>query len=209
MPDNTEKPPPPPEPDGNGDTADDADSELGEEITDLDELEERVEKAEDQVEEEQIEEESSNDESEGIPLKVKFLAGNWARQPQLPEKQNPGDAGYDFYCVETENVNNRYVKCHTGLSIKVPEGFVGKLYARSSVYKRGMTLFNGVGIIDSGYTGEIMFIFAPIRDAYNPYSPGERIGQLILERNYDLDVEEVDELPDTVRSDNGFGSTGQ
>lgn len=199
MPDNPELPP---EPQDGGDTKES----LGEKFKNMFKT-----KAEEEVSEEEGSSNKSSDEgdtlSKEIPLKVKKLSGDWPRQPKIPEKQNPGDAGYDFYCVNTENVNNRFVKCHTGIAIKVPEGFVGKLFARSSVYKRGMVLFNGLGIIDSGYTGEIMFVFAPMRDAYNPYSPGERIGQIIVERNYDINIEEVDELPDTVRGDGGFGST--
>jgi dUTP pyrophosphatase len=95
----------------------------------------------------------------------------------------------------------------TGLAVEIPEGHVGLLFPRSSISNSGLILTNSVGVIDSGYRGEIKFRFKHIPDtAY--YKPGDRIGQLIVMPYPEIDFQEVEELSSTERGEGGFGSSG-
>ena len=100
----------------------------------------------------------------------------------------------------------------TGISLEIPEGYVGLLVLRSSISKLGWMLSNSVGIIDSDFRGEIMFSFTRLYNSeriWTPYSEGSRIGQIVLVKHYSDDIEEVQELNETVRGEGGFGSTGK
>ena len=96
----------------------------------------------------------------------------------------------------------------TGLAIEIPFWHVGLLFPRSSVYKTGQTLTNCVGVIDSGYRGEIMlkYTLSPYAKEYNI---GDRVGQLIIMPYPKIDFHEVDELIPSDRGDGGYGSTGR
>ena len=85
------------------------------------------------------------------------------------------------------------------------------LYPRSSNSKTDLYLTNHVGVIDSGYRGEIMFKFRPINgieDAFI-YAVGDRVGQLIIIPYPSIEFVETEELSDSDRGDGGFGSTGK
>ena len=98
----------------------------------------------------------------------------------------------------------------TGLAIEIPEGHVGLLFPRSSISKTDLTLRNSVGIIDSGYRGEITFKFNNIlMSSCEPYNVKERIGQLIIMPYPIIEFEEVEELSTTERGEGGYGSTGK
>ena len=84
---------------------------------------------------------------------------------------------------------------------------VGLLFPRSSIYKTGMSLTNAVGVIDSGYRGEIMMKFE-MTDSRTMYEVGDRVGQLIIVPYPRIDFELVDELTSTDRGSGGYGSTG-
>lgn len=79
----------------------------------------------------------------------------------IPSYAKPGDAGMDL--VATSRVFDKYgnVEYGTGLAMEIPEGYVGLLFARSSIFKQDLSLANAVGVIDSGYRGEIKFKFKP------------------------------------------------
>jgi dUTP pyrophosphatase len=98
----------------------------------------------------------------------------------------------------------------TGLALEIPEGYVGLIFPRSSISKTSLSLANCVGVIDSGYRGEILLKFRT--DANNKtghYTIGDRIGQLLIIPYPQIEFEEVLELSDTIRSGGGFGSSGQ
>ena len=131
----------------------------------------------------------------------------------IPAYSTAGDA-----CVDLTSVNVRIssdcVTYHTGLAIEIPTGYVGLLFPRSSVAKKDMILANSVGVIDSGYRGEIMLKFKKTKhNEYLPlaniYNTGDRIGQLMILPYPVIEFEEVDALSATVRDTGGFGSTGQ
>jgi len=124
----------------------------------------------------------------------------------IPSYAKPGDAGLDLTAV-TESWNLDIVTYGTGLAVEIPEGFVGLLTPRSSVYKTGLFLANSVGVIDSGYRGEIMFKFKCFEFGVE-YNIGDRIGQLLLVPIPFIKTLEVNELSSTDRGEGGFGSTG-
>ena len=91
--------------------------------------------------------------------------------------------------------------------MEIPEGHVGLLYPRSSISKTSCSLRNAVGVIDSGYRGEIMLKFSCSTNL-NIYNVGDRVAQLIIMPYPQVQFEEVEELSDTDRGEGGFGSTG-
>lgn len=142
-----------------------------------------------------------------MELQVKRLYSD----ANIPERQNPGDAGLDLYCYDMHWDKARKVyKYSTGVAVAIPENHVGIIAPRSSIYKRGLVLVNSIGIIDSGYRGEIMFMYGKRPDAniVKPYQHGERLGQLMVLPYPSLKVIEVNNLNNTTRGEDGFGSTG-
>tara|TARA_R100001015_G_C4630202_1_gene191667 strand:- start:2320 stop:2736 length:417 start_codon:yes stop_codon:yes gene_type:complete len=125
----------------------------------------------------------------------------------IPKYAKPGDAGMDLTAV-TATREWDIVTYKTGIALEIPEGYVGLIYPRSSVYKTGMRLCNSVGVIDSGYRGEIVFKFEIVGRG-EIYEVGDRIGQLIIMPYPKIELEEVDTLSSTIRGDGGYGSTGK
>lgn len=125
----------------------------------------------------------------------------------IPSYSKAGDAGMDLYSVRRENDKHGNCVYYTGLAIEIPEGHVGLLYPRSSISKTSCSLRNAVGVIDSGYRGEIMLKFSCSTNL-NIYNVGDRVAQLIIMPYPQVEFEEVEELSDTDRGEGGFGSTG-
>jgi len=142
-----------------------------------------------------------------MKLKIKKLHSNAV----IPQYAKAGDAGLDLTATTKSEYINNIITYGTGLSMSIPDGYVGLLFPRSSIYKQDMYLTNCVGVIDSGYIGEIMFKFAITESEQyaNTYNIGDRIGQLILFPYPQVTIEEVEELTETERGTNGFGSTGK
>jgi dUTP pyrophosphatase len=123
-----------------------------------------------------------------------------------------GDAGLDLiatsYSID-ETGNHTY---GTELAIEIPIGYVGLLFPRSSVSKYSLQLANSVGVIDSGYRGEIIVKFKPstsITYSRNKiYQIGEKVAQLVILPYPSIELVEVSNLNITDRGENGFGSTG-
>ena len=125
----------------------------------------------------------------------------------IPSYAKPGDAGVDLYSVKVERDKNKNAVHYTGLAIEIPEGHVGLLFPRSSISKTSCSLRNAVGVIDSGYRGEVMLKFA-CSSNLDCYKVGDRVGQLIIMPYPQVQFEEVEELSDSDRGEGGFGSTG-
>jgi dUTP pyrophosphatase len=127
----------------------------------------------------------------------------------IPLYAKEGDAGMDLVAT-TKVIDSEIVEYGTGLSIEIPEGYVGLIFPRSSIYKTGLQLCNAVGVIDSGYRGEIKFKFMKKEFHKQPlYSIGDRIGQILILPYPKIEFNEVSELSISERGLNGFGSTGQ
>lgn len=142
-----------------------------------------------------------------MEVKIKKLHPNAV----IPVYSKPGDAGLDLTATSIDDDSYGNIVYGTGLAIEIPEGYVGLLYPRSSNSKTDLYLTNHVGVVDSGYRGELMFKFRPINgiaDAYI-YAVGDRIGQLIIMPYPSIKFVETDELSDSDRGVGGFGSTGK
>lgn len=139
-----------------------------------------------------------------MKVKIKKINANAV----IPKYAKPGDAGLDLTATSEEwNGDNTMVTYGTGLAVEIPEGYVGLLFPRSSVSKTSLDLTNCVGVIDSGYRGEIMFKFRYLQEGMI-YDVGDRIGQLIIMPYPQVEFEEVEDLSSTERGEGGFGSTG-
>ena len=98
----------------------------------------------------------------------------------------------------------------TGLSMEIPRGFAGLIYARSGLAcKRGLAPANKVGVVDSDYRGEFMVVLHNHGTEIQTIEHGERIAQLVITPVVTPGFVEVDELTDTIRAGGGFGSTGK
>lgn len=132
---------------------------------------------------------------------------------QLPVRVNEGDAGVDLV---TTRVTTEINECgelilvyHTDIAVEIPEGYVGLLLPRSSVFQKSLAQTNSVGIIDSGYRGELVVKFrSTVPTIPAVYKEGERFAQLVIVPYLTYDVEEVEELSNSERGEGGFGSTG-
>ena len=127
----------------------------------------------------------------------------------LPSYAKYGDAGMDLMAISMR-ITDEFVEYGTGISLEIPEGYVGLIFPRSSVSKLDMMLANSVAVIDSGYRGEILCRFKHIQFAgdYKISKVGERVAQLIIMPYPQIEFEVVSELSTTDRGDGGFGSTG-
>lgn len=128
----------------------------------------------------------------------------------IPTYAKDGDAGMDLTAVSYEFDEYGSIVYHTGLALEIPEGYVGLVFPRSSICKKDMTLTNAVGVLDSGYRGEVTAKFKPTL-AYKSevYDVGERIAQMIIIPYPKIEFKEVDELSETERGTGGYGSTGK
>lgn len=131
---------------------------------------------------------------------------------QLPAAANPGDAGLDLRSVEAATIKpgERCVVA-TGIAVAIPDGYAGFVQPRSGLAARqGLGVVNSPGLIDSGYRGEVKVVLINL-DPSDPIeiARGDRIAQLVILPVPAVEVVETDELPETVRGDGGFGSTGR
>ena len=142
-------------------------------------------------------------------MKVKIKRLN--KDAVLPYKAHATDAGMDMVATSRDFDDNGNVVYGTGIAVEIPQGYVGLVFPRSSVSRQDMVLSNSVGVIDSGYRGEITFKFKTVGSKMYPdmYHVGDRIGQLIIMPYPDILWDEVDELEDSDRGDGGYGSTGK
>ena len=142
-------------------------------------------------------------------MKIKFK--KLSENAVMPKRGSQWAAGYDLTAISKRwNREFSVWEYGTGIAVEIPEGYAGFLFPRSSIYKTGFTLTNGVGLIDCDYRGEIMAKFA---DTYlgdvEGYEVGDRIGQLVILPVPEVEYVEVDELSETVRGTGGYGSTGK
>ena len=142
-----------------------------------------------------------------------------ADNAEPPRRMSDGAVGFDFWAEDIIHEDAYSIWYRTGYGVQIPEPFFGDLRARSSISETDMLLANGCGVVDPDYRGEIQFRFYKLKpDVYGSrnvkvYTPGDRIGQMILVRSYHdqfTGTSVVDEFPDkTGRGESGFGSTGQ
>ena len=129
----------------------------------------------------------------------------------LPSYAHPGDAGADLLTtVDVSLAPGERAMVPTGIAVALPEGYVALVHPRSGLAARhGLSIVNTPGTVDAGYRGEIKVMLINL----DPREPielrrGDRIAQLVIQRVEHAQFSEVGELPDSVRGDGGYGSTG-
>jgi dUTP pyrophosphatase len=127
----------------------------------------------------------------------------------IPTYANDGDAGLDLVSTSIVNEETFQITYGLGVSMEIPKGFVGLIFPRSSIRKYDLSLTNCVGVIDSGYRGEIQATFRKERGvASKKYEVGDRICQIMIIPHPPVIFYESEELNNTERGEGGFGSTG-
>lgn len=126
----------------------------------------------------------------------------------LPTYAKPGDAGLDITATGIKHTDEETVTYSTGLAVEIPPGHVGLIFPRSSIRDYNLMLSNSVGVIDSGYRGEIVLTFRRTGNGAS-YDAGDRVGQMIIIPYPTVEPVWADELTITQREDGGFGSTGK
>ena len=144
-----------------------------------------------------------------MEIKIKRLN----ERAKIPTFGTEFSAGADLYCAEEHEISVRSgQKCSigTGISMEIPEGYVGLVFARSGLAcKNGLRLCNSVGVIDADYRGEIKVVLHNDSEYVREIKPGERVAQMIVMPYPKVSFIEVEELSDTVRGETGFGGTGR
>ena len=141
---------------------------------------------------------------------MKVLFKKLVPEAEKPKFGKPGDAGADLVATSVYLSTPGQIVYGTGLAVEIPEGMVGLVFPRSSVRNYDLAMSNSVGVIDSGYRGEIMVTF----NISNPsktgqiYQIGDRVAQLVIMPVPLVQYTEVDELSETSRGEAGHGSTG-
>lgn len=130
----------------------------------------------------------------------------------VPTYGTPYAAGADLYACCDEKIivePSETVFVKTGISMEIPTGLVGLIYARSGLAcKKGLAPANKVGVIDSDYRGEIMVAIHNHSKVTHEIEDGERVAQMVIAPYIVANYVEADELDDTTRGAGGFGSTG-
>lgn len=139
-------------------------------------------------------------------MKIKFKKLN--DRAEIPRYAKQGDAGVDLTST-TKTATGSFIEYGTDLSIEIPQGYAGLIFPRSSISKTGQSLRNSVGLIDSGYRGEIKLRMSISDLGTKEYQVGDKIGQLVLIQVPIMEIEESERLPDSERGDGAFGSTGE
>lgn len=143
----------------------------------------------------------------------------------IPGYAKPGDAGMDLTVVSISYDVYGNLWCHFGIALEIPRGYAGLIFPRSSVSARPLDMSNCVGVIDSGYRGEVSVKFKPTlifgsrllghlwtllrgREPRGVYQVGERAAQLVIVPCPQVTLTEKMELSSTERGEGGYGSTG-
>ena len=132
---------------------------------------------------------------------------------QIPSYAKDGDAGMDLIATSIISETDTQITYGLGVALEIPKGFVGLVFPRSSIRKTRLQLSNSVGVIDSGYRGELQATFnkitTTIENQKNDYKVGDRVVQIMIIPHPTIEFNEVNELSNTERGEGGFGSTGK
>lgn len=149
-------------------------------------------------------------------MKVKFKL--LSPDAVIPRYAKAGDAGLDLVAIDDgvwqSKPGSEFVEYGTGLSFEIPTGYVGLIFPRSSISNTTFTLSNSVGVLDSGYRGEVRFRFRLDGETVNSqseivkYKKGDRIGQLVIMPYPQIELVESEELSESERGYGGYGSSG-
>ncbi len=138
-------------------------------------------------------------------LKIKKLH----KDAKIPSYAHHDDAGFDLFSVKDFKVRKgERIGVPTGVAMEIPEGYVGLVWDKS-----GLAIKHGIktiaGVVDSTYRGEIFVGVINFGESDYIFEKGHKIAQMIIQKKEKVDFEEAKELSDTIRGENGFGSTGK
>lgn len=128
----------------------------------------------------------------------------------VPAHSHPGDGGVDLHSTEAVTIGpgDRAI-VPTGIAVAIPVGYAGFVVPRSGLAARqGLSIVNAPGLVDSGYRGEIKVILVNLGPNAVDIARGDRIAQLVVMSVETQEFDVVEELPDSMRGEGGFGSTG-
>jgi dUTP pyrophosphatase len=127
----------------------------------------------------------------------------------IPTYAKDGDAGMDVIATSIISEEPFQITYGLGIALEIPTGFVGLVFPRSSIRKTDLSLTNCVGVIDSGYRGELQATFRKHKGVTSTtYAVGDRVAQIMIIPHPPIEFEVSDELSNTERGEGGFGSTG-
>ncbi len=131
----------------------------------------------------------------------------------MPNRGTKGSSGWDIYALLEKSVFiplHTTVKIPTGIMIEFPKFTTGLIYSRSGIAtKRNLVVAQGTAVIDSDYRGELIIPLHNDSDITQWVNPNERIAQFIVTLYIPIELVEIDNLSETIRGNNGFGSTGE
>ena len=145
-------------------------------------------------------------------MQVKTKIINKEIETPVLKYSKQGDAGIDLTATSKWYDEQCNVCYGTNRAFEIPQGYVGLLFPRSSNANKDLLLSNSVGVLDSGYRGEVMFKFkynSSLEDRMKSYQVGDRIGQLIIIPYPTIEFVESEELSETERGSGSYGSTGK
>ena len=131
---------------------------------------------------------------------------------KIPTYAHEGDACFDIYSDGTHQLAQHWSTHRTGLKFEIPRGYAMMIYSRSGMaFKSDVRLANCVGVVDSGFVGEVMVKLSSDSRCIGAlaFRQGDRIAQAMLIPVPAVWFEEVDDMADTERGDGGFGSSGK
>jgi dUTP pyrophosphatase len=142
-----------------------------------------------------------------VKIRVKRLSPD----AKVPKAARTGDVAFDLYSTIDYDLRPRErFAVPTGIAVEIPAGYEGQVRPRSGLaLKEGVTVLNTPGTVDSGYRGEVKSIMINHNDEPFKITKGMRISQLAIRPVPNVEFVEVDELSDTERGEDGFGSTGK
>ena len=143
--------------------------------------------------------------NKNIEIEIQLISSNG----KVPSQKHAADIGYDISASDDVTlISNEVTLVNTGIAISLPEQCAGFVLPRSGLStKHKITLINSPGLIDPGYTGELLVPLMNYGNQDYDIKASDRIAQLVLVNTHGVDFKVVDSLPETDRSSGGFGST--
>lgn len=139
-----------------------------------------------------------------MKLKIKKLHDDAV----VPSRAHPDDSGMDLYAYGDHIIPaHGTLKIPTGIALEIEPGYAWLIWDKSSVGSKGITALGGV--FDAGYRGEVILIMHNLNDEQYTFVHGQKVAQMLIQKVEFPNIEEVDELSDSVRGKEGFGSTGK
>lgn len=128
---------------------------------------------------------------------------------KIPQYAHHNDAGMDLFSVEKVTINpGERLQIKTGIAMEIPDGYVGLVWDKSGLSQKfGLKTLGGV--VDSGYRGEIMVGMYNLSTEPYVFEVGHKVAQMLIQKVEQPSIIEVEELSESVRGDNAFGSTGK